>query len=105
MALYQLVFYVPKSHVDEVKQAVFNVGAGKIGDYDSCCWQVEGSGQFRPLKGSKPYIGTLGEVEKVPEFRIELVLEQDLLEEAVAALKSAHPYEEPAYSAWPLSAC
>ncbi len=102
MALYQMVFYVPKAHAEEVKRAVFAAGGGRIGNYDSCCWQVEGTGQFRALAGSAPFVGEQGKIEQVPEYRIELVVEQQLLTEALAAMNKAHPYEEPAYSVWPL---
>ncbi|MDK2777540.1 MAG: YqfO family protein [Pseudomonadota bacterium] len=101
--MYKLVFYVPADHLEPVKQAVFAAGAGQIGDYADCCWQVEGSGQFRPLAGSDPFIGRQGEIERVTEYRVELVCEDDLIRAAVAALKKAHPYEEPAYDVWQLA--
>lgn len=95
--MYKLCFYVPESHLDAVKAAVFAAGAGRIGAYDSCCWQVKGQGQFRPLEGSRPFIGTQDAVETVDEFRVELVCSDEHIRAAVAALKLAHPYEEPAY--------
>lgn len=95
--MYKLNFYVPESHLEEVKHAVFAAGAGKIGDYDSCCWQVLGQGQFRPLAGSKPFLGQQGAVEYVSEFRVEMVCESKRIRAAVAALLDAHPYEEPAW--------
>lgn len=95
--MFKLGFYVPESHLEAVKEAVFETGAGRIGDYDCCCWQVLGSGQFRPLVGSRPFLGREGEVETVAEYRVELVCTDELVGEAVAALKRAHPYEEPAY--------
>lgn len=101
--MYKLVFYVPESHLESVKEKVFASGAGKIGAYDSCCWQVLGQGQFRPLSGAKPFIGaTAGKLETVPEFRVELVCEDEMTRAAVLALKQAHPYEEPAYDVWKL---
>ena len=95
--MYKLCFYVPESHLEAVKTAVFAVGAGRIGDYDSCCWQVLGEGQFRPLAGSAPYLGQQGVVEVVAEYRVELVCETQFVRAAVAALLEAHPYEEPAW--------
>jgi hypothetical protein len=95
--VFKLCFYVPESHLEPVKSAVFAAGAGRIGDYDSCCWQVLGQGQFRPLEGSQPYLGRLGEVEQVPEYRVELVCEQSRVKAAVSAMLGAHPYEEPAW--------
>jgi hypothetical protein len=107
--MYKLVFYVPADQAEAVKAAVFNTGAGKIGDYDQCCWQVLGQGQFRPLAGSQPFIGetpNVGEeamLESVQEYRIEMVCSDALIKSAVSALKAAHPYEEPAYDVWQLA--
>jgi hypothetical protein len=95
--MFKLCFYVPESHLEEVKVAVFAAGAGRIGDYDSCCWQVCGQGQFRPLVGSKPFLGQEGTVERVTEYRVEMVCEGQSVRAAVAALLEAHPYEEPAW--------
>ncbi len=95
--MYKLIFYVPESHHQHVKTAVFTAGAGKQGDYDQCCWQVLGMGQFRPLKNSQPFLGKHGEVETVPEYRVEMICEDDVIQTAVLALKQSHPYEEPAY--------
>lgn len=100
--MYQIVFYVPETHLEAVKGALFEAGAGKIGDYDSCAWQTFGQGQFRPLAGSDPYLGQTGQVETVAEYRVELVCEGAVLETAIEAMLAAHPYEEPAYSVWPL---
>lgn len=101
--MYKLVFYVPETHVEAVKTSVFATGAGRIGDYDSCCWQILGQGQFRPLDGSQPYLGERGRIERVSEYRVELVCEDDLIRPALAALRDAHPYEEPAYDVWQLA--
>lgn len=95
--MYSLRFYVPESHLEAVKAALFAVGAGRIGTYDSCSWQVLGQGQFRALEGSEPYIGQQGVVETVDEYKVEMVCDDDLIKSAVYALKKAHPYEEPAY--------
>ena len=71
-AMYSLRFYVPESHLEAVKAALFAVGAGRIGTYDSCSWQVLGQGQFRALEGSEPYIGQQGVVETVDEFDVNM---------------------------------
>jgi hypothetical protein len=94
---YKLCFYVPETHLETVKNAVFAAGAGRIGDYDSCCWQVLGEGQFRPLSGSKPFLGRQGELERVAEYRVEMVCEAASIGAAIAALLAAHPYQEPAW--------
>lgn len=95
--MFKLCFYVPQSHLEQVKQAVFDAGAGRIGNYEHCCWQIEGLGQFRPLSGSNPAVGQLDRLETVIEYRVEMVCKKELIKNVVAALKSAHPYEEPAY--------
>ncbi|MEN2393493.1 YqfO family protein [Pseudomonas halotolerans] len=100
--MYKLCFFVPASHVDVVKSAVFAAGGGRIGDYDHCAWQVLGLGQFRPLDGSQPFIGEVGQVEQVEEWRVELVVADELIRGVVKALKHSHPYETPAYEVWRL---
>ncbi|MDB5983222.1 MAG: NGG1p interacting factor 3 protein [Pseudomonas sp.] len=101
--MYKLSFFVPPSHVEQVKLAVFAAGAGRIGAYDSCSWQVLGQGQFRPLDGSQPFIGQTGEIEQVQEWKVELVVADDLIADVVMALKQSHPYETPAYEVWKLA--
>ncbi|WP_237066002.1 YqfO family protein [Microbulbifer guangxiensis] len=100
--MYKLCVYIPQSHLEEVKQALFAAGAGRIGDYDSCCFQVAGTGQFRPLEGSQPFIGQTGKVEQVAEYRVEMVCADALVDGALAAMREAHPYEEPAFDLWKL---
>lgn len=101
--MYKLVFFVPETHVETVKTAVFASGAGRIGDYDSCAWQTLGQGQFRPLEGSQPFLGQQGQIERASEYRVELVCADHLIKQALAALREAHPYEEPAYDVWRLA--
>ena len=101
-AVYKLSFFVPDSHVERVKSAVFAAGGGRIGAYDHCSWQVLGLGQFRPLDGSQPFIGQTGQVEQVEEWKVELVVADELIRTVVEALKQSHPYETPAYEVWRL---
>ncbi|CAG8865995.1 GTP cyclohydrolase 1 type 2 [Pseudomonas fluorescens] len=101
--MYKLAFFVPPSHVEGVKAEVFAAGGGRIGGYDHCAWQVLGQGQFRPLDGSQPFLGQTGVVEQVEEWRVELVVADDLIAQVVAALKRSHPYETPAYEVWKLA--
>ena len=100
--MYSLIFYVPNTHLESVKEAVFTAGAGTIGDYKHCCWQVLGQGQFQPLPGSQPFIGQHDQLEQVPEWRVELVVAASHIKSVVTALKAAHPYEEPAYAVYRL---
>lgn len=100
--MFKLAFFVPDSHVEAVKSAVFAAGGGRIGAYDNCSWQVFGQGQFRPLVGSQPFIGRMDSVQNVGEWKVELIVADPLLAGVVQALKRAHPYETPAYEVWRL---
>jgi structural hemagglutinin/hemolysin toxin protein RtxA len=95
--MYQIIFYVPESHTEQVKNAMFANGAGKIGEYSSCAWQVLGEGQFIPLAGSHAFIGEKDKLEKVAEYKVEMICDEKYIKAVVAAMKSAHPYEQPAY--------
>lgn len=95
--LYHLYFYVPKSHLEKVKNAIFEAGAGKMGNYDKCSWQTEGLGQFCPLGNSNPHIGAIGNIETVVEYKVETVVAGSIADKVIKALKSAHPYETPAF--------
>lgn len=100
--MFKLAFFVPDTHVEAVKNAVFAAGGGRIGAYDSCSWQALGQGQFRPLDGSQPFLGQSGRVEKVEEWKVEMVVADSLIELVVQALRLAHPYETPAFEVWRL---
>ena len=95
----KLTVFIPDDALESVKDALFAAGAGAIGDYDCCCWQIKGEGQFRPLSGSSPHIGTKNQLEKVVEWRVEMVVADDKINAVIKALKQAHPYETPAYDA------
>lgn len=92
-----LVFYVPVEHTDEVLAALFAAGAGTVGEYEHCAFVGSGRGQFRPIGDARPSIGTLGRLEHVEEHRVELTFPRRIRAEVVAALREAHPYEEPAF--------
>ena len=98
--MYKLTFYVPEEHLDEIKNALFGKGAGRIGDYDCCAWQTLGVGQYRPLKGSHPYVGSQDQIETVKEYLVEMVCEDQHLHAVIEELMRLHPYEIPAYAAW-----
>ncbi|MCE8019468.1 NGG1p interacting factor NIF3 [Halomonas sp. MCCC 1A11036] len=102
--MYKLAFFVPLADAEAVKDAVFVTGAGRIGDYEACCFETRGTGQFRPLDGASPHIGQVGDLEKVEELKVELVCEDHLIRDAIEALRAAHPYEEPAFDVWKLEA-
>lgn len=94
----QLITYVPKENLDPLKNALYEAGAGKIGNYDSCGFSTEGKGNFRPIEGANPYIGEKGKLETVAESRVEVVMPNHLEGNIMKALFDNHPYEEVAYS-------
>lgn len=98
--MYLINVYIPESALETVKQAMFNAGAGRIGNYDSCAWQVRGKGQFRPLTGSQPTIGVTDTLETVVEYKLEMVCDENRLADVIAAIRASHPYDEPAYQYW-----
>ena len=95
--LKKLVVYVPRTHVDEVRAALFDAGAGHIGDYDQCSYNTAGYGTFRPLEGANPSIGSVGAQERVEETKIELIYPSQLERQILVAMFASHPYEEVAY--------
>lgn len=102
--MYKLCFFVPEADAEPVKSALFAAGVGRIGNYDQCCWQTLGTGQFRPLAGANPHLGQPGQLEQVAELKVEMVCSDELIQTAVATLKQVHPYEEVAYEVYPLAA-
>ena len=98
--MYKLAFYVPKKHLDPVKNALFAKGAGQVGNYDCCAWQTLGTGQYRPLNGSRPYVGIQNQLEIVKEYLVEIVCKDECLQTVIEELIRVHPYETPAYAAW-----
>lgn len=95
--MYKLTVFIPDSALESVKAALFAAGAGTIGNYEQCCWQVQGMGQFMPTAGSNPHIGAQDTLEQVSEWRIEMVVKTSIIKEVINVLKQAHPYETPAY--------
>lgn len=99
---FKLVTFVPVGHEEAVRDALAQAGAGVIGNYTHCAFVSAGFGSFKPLEGASPYLGQVGRVERVEEVRLEMVVPQAQVPQAVAALKEAHPYEEVAYDLYPL---
>jgi hypothetical protein len=93
---------VPAEALEATRAAVFDAGGGRIGDYERCSWYTAGTGTFLGGEETEPALGERGREEHVPELRVETVVPEDRVEEAVAALRAAHPYEEPAYDLYPL---
>ncbi len=100
--LQKLVTYIPYSHFEQVREAIFRAGAGHIGNYDSCGYSAEGKGSFRALENARPFVGRHGELHTEPEIRFETVFPVHLGKRVIAALFENHPYEEPAYDIYAL---
>ncbi len=100
----KLVVFVPPEALDSVRDAVFAAGAGRIGAYERCSWYAEGTGTFLGGEGSSPTVGERGVEERVPELRLETVFPAERQDAVVAALRGAHPYEEPAFDVYELLA-
>jgi hypothetical protein len=98
----KLIVFVPAEALDAVRDAVFEAGAGRIGEYERCSWYTDGTGTFLGGEASDPTIGERGREERVPELRLETVFPEERHEAIVAALRRAHPYEEPAFDVYPL---
>ncbi|MBB6675291.1 Nif3-like dinuclear metal center hexameric protein [Cohnella nanjingensis] len=100
--LFKLAVFVPRTHQETVRSALFGAGAGWIGNYSQCSFNVEGTGTFRPEEGSEPFIGQAGKRESVDEVRIETVVPNSVRKAVVQAMLKAHPYEEVAYDLYPM---
>lgn len=101
--LLKLVTFVPQAHVEKVRNTLFEAGAGQIGEYDSCSFNLEGIGTFRASETSNPFVGEKNKLHAEPETRVEVILPKYLKSKVVTALLQAHPYEEPAYDIFPLA--
>jgi dinuclear metal center YbgI/SA1388 family protein len=100
--LLKFVVFVPLEHVEKVREAIFSAGAGFIGNYDKCSYNLEGFGTFRANEKAQPFVGEINSFHQEKEMRIEVILPIYLLNKVLHAMKSAHPYEEPAYDIYPL---
>jgi dinuclear metal center YbgI/SA1388 family protein len=100
--LVKLVTYVPHSHALKIRQAIFDAGAGVIGNYDCCSFNADGTGTFRGNESTDPFVGKKGEIHSEPETRIETILPSYLSKKLIGAIIKVHPYEEVAYDIYPL---
>lgn len=103
-ALDKWVIFVPADNTEALREALFAAGAGRIGDYSHCSWSITGTGQFLPGAGASPAIGTVGAVQRVEEDRVEVIAPASLRARVLAAMRAAHPYEEPAFDVFSLAA-
>lgn len=97
MRHYQIFFYVPASHLEMVKQAMFEAGAGSLANYSQCCWQTLGQGQYLPNQAAQPFLGEKNKLCHEAEYKVEMLCLAKDLQLTIEALKKSHPYEEPAY--------
>jgi len=102
-ALDKWVIFVPGPAADAVRSAVFAAGAGQIGDYSQCSWTVTGSGQFLPAVGATPAIGAVGTLQRLPEDRVEVIAPAAIRDRVLTAMRSTHPYQEPAFDVFALA--
>ena len=93
---------MPEEALDATRTAVFEAGGGRIGDYTHCSWYTAGTGTFFGGAGTDPAVGESGREERVAEYRVETIVPEGRIRDAVVALRLAHPYEEPAYDVYPL---
>lgn len=100
--LNKLVVYCPNAHVEKVRKALFKSGAGQIGNYDQCSFNLEGTGTYRASENTKPYVGSKNKLHFEPETRIETIFPNHLKDDIIKALIKAHPYEEVAYDIYTL---
>lgn len=100
----KLVVFVPPENIEQVAEAVFQAGAGRIGDYEKCGFRLRGQGTFFGMEGADPVVGRKGRLETVDEIRMETVFPRRRLASVVQAIRRSHPYEEPAFDVYPLSA-
>jgi dinuclear metal center YbgI/SA1388 family protein len=101
-SLYKVVVFVPSSHLDKVREAMADAGAGNIGNYSDCSFVVEGKGSFLPSNSASPYVGEAGKFERVDETRLEMIVAKSLIGSVINEMLKAHPYEEAAYDIYPL---
>jgi len=100
--VFKFAVYMPIQYADKVSRAIFKAGAGRIGRYTETSFNISGKGTFKPAEGTNPFIGKIGEKEEVQEIKIETVVAERDLDSVVQAMKSVHPYEEPAYDVFEL---
>ena len=98
----KVVLFVPQTSLEKVTGAVFSAGGGIIGEYENCCFRLDGEGTFKGSEKSKPVIGKKNKFERVNEARIEFIVDSWNLNKVISAIKKSHPYEEPAYDIYPL---
>jgi len=98
----KLEIFIPETHLEVLQRALQEVDAGHIGNYDCCLSYTQVIGCWRPLEGTAPYLGNIGEISREPELKVEVTVCAERVDETIAAIKRVHPYEEPVINAIPL---
>jgi hypothetical protein len=98
----KLEIFLPAEHLPQIQQALAQVDAGHIGNYDRCLSYHPVTSCWRPLAGTDPYLGKEGQLSTEPELKVEVTCRREQVDEALAALRAAHPYEEPVINVIPL---
>lgn len=93
----KFIYFVPESHLEKTKQAIFLAKAGESEKYEHCVWQVKGLGQFKAKQGAEPFLGQIDQLEYVEEWRVETIVREENARHVLNALLDTHPYEEPAF--------
>jgi len=99
---YKIVVYVPVENTDSIRDAIADVGGGRLGKYTHCTFSVRGVGRFRPGEGANPHIGKVGIIKSVEEERVEVTCDGAVVKQVIKAIKRVHPYEEVALDVYKL---
>jgi structural toxin protein (hemagglutinin/hemolysin) RtxA len=102
MESFLISYYVPESHLEITKEALFKAGSGFFGLYDKACWQIKGTGQYRTLEGANPFHGTTDAISIIDEYKVEIMCTKEHLTKSIEALLESHPYEVPVYQVFPI---
>jgi len=95
--MYKLNYFVPTEAKEATKQALFEIGVGRYENYECCSFETQGTGQFKPIDNDNPHLGELNKIEKVQEYKVEMICSDALIKKAIEVLKEVHPYEEVAF--------
>jgi hypothetical protein len=102
---YKIETYLPFEALDNIRDALYKLGLGKVGNYEDYMSWYEINSSWKPIDGANPYLGNVGEIEFAPEYKLEFRCEEDMIEMAVKAIKDNHPYEEVCINVIEVMAC
>lgn len=99
---FKVAIFTPVAYANRVREAIGKANGGKLGNYSFCSFSARGIGRFRPEKGSRPFVGKVGKIERVKEEKIEITCVPKDLKKIIREIKKVHPYEEPAIDVFPV---